>query len=147
MVSVREASAGDVPAILELLYELGRPRPGAASDADAFGDMIKGYIADDDKGILVATADGSEVAGVVAVMLLPRLNRTSLEMYVPELVVCRGSRRQGVGRELIDSCVRLARENGCHRIRLESGNSRISSHRFYEDLGFEQSSLSFTKDL
>ena len=36
------------------------------------------------------------------------------------------------------------KEKKCHRIRLESGNQRKDSHKFYEHLGFEQSALSFT---
>ena len=78
---------------------------------------------------------------------LPRLNRATLEMYIPELVVLEKYQNQGVGEKLINSCIIRANEKKCHRIRLESGNQRKKSHQFYKHLGFEQSAFSFTKNL
>ena len=144
--SVREASARDVPAILEMLYELGRPRPHNGGEAAEFGRLVEGYIADGKMRVLVAVA-GGEIVGVVSAMLLARLNRTSQELYVPELIVRSGHRRRGIGRALAERCIEIASESGCHRIRLESGNLRTGSHRFYRELGFEQSALSFDMDL
>jgi GNAT superfamily N-acetyltransferase len=68
-------------------------------------------------------------------------------MYIPELVVLEKYQKQGIGKKLIDSCITLAKEKKCHRIRLESGNQRKESHQFYKNLGFEQSALSFTNNL
>ena len=142
--TVREASPGDVPAVLELLGELGRPEPAGRSEAEEFERMVEGYIADGDKRVLVALT-GGRIVGMASVLLLPRLNRTTRELYIPELVVSRQYRRHGLGRELVRHCVKLAAESGCHRIRLESANRRTGSHDFYRDLGFEQSALSFSK--
>ena len=68
-------------------------------------------------------------------------------MYIPELIVLKKYQNHGVGKKLINSCITLAKEKKCHRIRLESGNQRKESHKFYEHLGFEQSALSFTLNL
>lgn len=78
---------------------------------------------------------------------MPRLNHSTLEMYIPEVVVLEKYQNQGIGKKLINSCIALAKEKKCHRIRLESGNQQIKSHQFYTHLGFEQSALSFTKNL
>ena len=144
-VVVREASTKDVPAVLGLLDELGRPAPADHLEIEVFGRMVERYIADDDKRVLVILA-GGRVAGMASVLLLPRLNRSSSELYMPELVVSQQYRGRGLGKALVRYCIRLAAESGCHRIRLESGNRRTSSHRFYLDLGFEQSALSFSRD-
>lgn len=141
---VREASPEDVPAVLGLLGDLGRPGPAGLSEAEAFERMVEGYIADGDKRVLVAVV-GGRVAGMAAVLLLPRLNHVTRELYVPELVVGPQYRRRGIGRALVGHCVGLAAESGCHRLRLESGNRRTDSHKFYRNLGFEQSALSFSK--
>ena len=143
---VREALVDDVPAVLGLLDELGRPGPADQHEAEEFGRMVEKYIADDDKRVLVALA-GDRVVGMASVLLLPRLNHTSRELYMPELVVSQQYRGLGLGKALAKYCIRLAAENGCHRIRLESGNQRTASHRFYLDLGFGQSALSFSKDV
>jgi len=56
-------------------------------------------------------------------------------------------RGSGIGRQLIDECLRLAREAGCYKVQLQSGNQRRSpendAHGFYEHLGFAASSVGF----
>lgn len=146
-VQVRPATRREIPEVIALLYELGRPRPGSDSDFDEFRRLAGGYATHDDRAVLVAIRDGVKVVGAASVVFLPRLNRIGPEMYVPDLVVQSGFRRRGIGRMLVGACVRLAEKRGCHRIRLESGNERGGSHRFYLDLGFEQSALSFSLDL
>ena len=147
MVEIRIASDNDVAIILGMLYELGRPKPQIDSDVDVFRKLVKKYIADLDKIILLAVSNDTKIIGMVSIVFLSRLNRDTLEMYIPELVVLEKYRRQGIGKKLIQSCISLAEEKKCHRIRLESGNQRKESHQFYTNLGFEQSSLSFTLNL
>ena len=145
-IEIRKASKNDIPIVLGLLYELGRPKPEKDNDAEIFEDQAKGYVSDSDKQILIAEHDGN-VAGLVSIMFLSRLNQKNYEMYIPELIVTEDYQNQGIGKKLINSCIKLAKEKKCHRIRLESGNQRKESHQFYKNLGFKQSSLSFTKNL
>lgn len=147
MVEIRTASDNDIPIILGMLYELGRPKPQIDSDVDVFRKLVKKYITDSDKIILLAVSNDTKIIGMVSIVFLSRLNRDTLEMYIPELVVLEKYHRQGIGKKLIQSCISLAEEKKCHRIRLESGNQRKESHQFYSSLGFEQSSLSFTLNL
>ena len=146
-VTIREAVNKDIPIILGLLYELGRPKPQKDSDVDFFRKLVKNYIQESDKKLFVAIIDDVKIVGMISMMLLSRLNRDTLEIYVPELIVIEKHQGQGIGKKLIDSCIAFATEKKCHRIRLDSGNQRKESHKFYKHLGFEQSSLSFTKNL
>lgn len=145
-IVIRAASEKDIPNILELLYDLGRPKPKDDSDVNLFWYMIKRYIKDSDKEILVAT-HGEKIIGMVSLNFLARLNQNRPELYIPELIVSAEYQRSGIGRELIGSCIKIGNEKKCHRIRLESGNARKDSHEFYKKIGFEQSGLSFTKTL
>jgi len=146
-ILIRPASDKDIPVILGLLYELGRPKPQKNSDAKIFHKLITKYINDSNKIILVAELDNMKIVGMVSVVFLSRLNQSTLEMYIPELVVLEKYQNYGMGKKLINSCLSLAKEKKCHRIRLESGNHRKNSHLFYKHLGFEQLSSSFTKNL
>ena len=146
-VSIEVASSKDVPIIIGLLYDLGRPKPQKDSDVDTFRKLVKKYITSSNTKILVAKLDDVKIIGMVSLVFLPRLNRTTLELYIPELVVLEKYQNQGIGTKLMNSCIALAKEKNCHRIRLESGNQRKESHRFYTNLGFEQYALSFTKNL
>lgn len=146
-ITIRKASKNDIPEILGLLYELGRPRPKKDADVDTFRKIVKKYLSDSDKLILIATHNDIEIVGMVSVIFLLRLNQINYEMYIPELIVTKDYQNKGIGENLINSCIKLAEEKKCHRIRLESGNQRKEAHQFYKNLGFEQSSLSFTKNL
>jgi ribosomal protein S18 acetylase RimI-like enzyme len=146
-ILIRESSSEDISVLLELLYDLGRPKPQGASDVDVFSKLIINYVEDLDKTIFVAELDNLKIVGMVSVIFLQRLNQPTMEMYIPELVVLKKYQNQGIGKKLINSCIALAKEKKCHRIRLESGNQRKDSHEFYKHLGFEQLSFSFTKNL
>ena len=145
-ITIREASENDILVILEILYELGRPKPRKNSDVDTFRKLVKKYITDSDKKIPVAVFD-DKITGIVSMIFLQRLNQNTLELYIPELIVFEKYRHRGIGKKLINSCVNLAKEKKCHRIRLESGILRKESHQFYMHLGFEQSAFFFTKNL
>ena len=146
-ITIRESISDDIPSLLELLYELGRPKPQKDNELEDFTQLLKNYIDDNDKKILVAKIDDSKIVGLISLVFLPRLNQKTLELYVPELIVSQNYQSQGIGTKLINFSIELGKEKKCHRIRLESGNQRIESHKFYKHLGFENSSMFFTKNL
>lgn len=80
-VIIREATSRDIPIILGLLYELGRPKPQKDSDVDSFRKLVKEYLADSDKKILVVEINDVEIIGMISLIFLSRLNRDTLEMY------------------------------------------------------------------
>jgi GNAT superfamily N-acetyltransferase len=142
-VSVRKATKGDTSSILGLLYEMGRPTPKNKSKKAYFVRQIARYALEPDKKILVAVLD-SQIVGLVSMVFLHRLNQTKLEMYIPELVVSKKYHRRGIGKSLIDACIKIAKKKKCYRIRLESGYQRKKAHIFYKRLGFKQRALTYT---
>jgi len=143
---IRNAKDTDIPKILELLYELNRPKPIDEDEIKVFRDKIEDYFSDPYKKIMIAEID-SRVVGLVSMIILRRLNRAKFEMYIPELVITEEFRYSGIGKKIIAHCINLAKDENCYRIRLESGNQRKESHKFYVSLGFDQSSLSFSKNI
>lgn len=144
MANVRSATKKDVSAILGLLDELGRPKASTKSAKVAFEKQFMYYLKQ--KQLAVAEID-SKVVGLVSIILVRRLNRASLELYIPELVVSTDYRKMGIGKLLINHCIDLAKKKGCFRIRLESGNQRTESHKFYRNLGFIQYAKTFTLEI
>ncbi len=145
-VIIRQATKTDIPIILGLLYELDRPKPKDDVQEEIFEKQIKSYLKDLDKEILIAE-QGTEIMGLVSIIFLDRLNHEKPEMYIPELIVTKKHQYKDIGTMLVKSCIELAKKNKCHRIRLESGNQRKNSHRFYKKMGFEQTALFFSKKL
>ena len=146
-ITIRESTYDDIPSLLELLDELGRPKPQKDNELEKFTALLKNYMQEDDKKILVAQIDNSKIIGMISMVFLSRLNQNTSEMYVPELIVSQNYHSKGIGKKLLNFSIKLGKEKKCHRIRLESGNQRIESHKFYKHLGFEDSSIFFTKNL
>ncbi len=146
-ITIRESTYDDIPSLLELLDELGRPKPHTDNELEKFTALLKTYMQEDDKKILVAQIDNSKIIGMISMVFLSRLNQNTSEMYVPELIVSQNYHSKGIGKKLLNFSIKLGKEKKCHRIRLESGNQRIESHKFYKHLGFEDSSIFFTKNL
>ena len=144
---IRKATETDIPIILGLLFELGRPKPKEDNDVEKFRKKVKNYLSNTDKQILVGEIDDVEIIGMISVIFLHRLNRINFEMYIPELIVKEKFQGKGLGTELINACMKIARNKKCHRIRLESGNQRRDAHKFYKRLQFKQTAISFTRKL
>ena len=146
-ITIRESTYDDIPSLLELLYELGRPKPQKDNELEKFTALLKNYMQEDDKKILVAQIVNSKIIGMISIVFLSRLNQNTSEMYIPELIVSQNYHSKGIGKKLLNFSIKLGKEKKCHRIRLESGNQRLESHKFYKHLGFENSSMFFTKNL
>ena len=149
-IKLRRASPSDVNNIIELISQLDRPLPKDSYEIKSFQKLIKTYIHPkthiDNRGIILATT-GQKVIGLVSYVLLDRLNQRSAEFWIPELVVSKEYRRQGIGKLLIRRCRVIAKRMKCYRIRLESRNDRLNSHNFYRNIGFQQIALVFEMKL
>jgi ribosomal protein S18 acetylase RimI-like enzyme len=145
-IKLRRAKPTDTRNIMELMSELDRPLPKDSYDNKRFQKLINSYIQtkphNDSKGIILAKS-GQKVIGLVSYVLLVRLNQRLAEFWIPELVVSKEYRRQGIGKLLINRCKVIAKRMKCYRIRLESRNDRIDSHSFYRNIGFQQIALVF----
>ena|SRR5438105_993519 len=144
MVEVREATRDDWPAVAALLAELGRPDVLGGSDEETTRDLFERYLERDDALALVAVDDGV-VVGFVDLEFRPRLNFTTSQAWIPDLVVTGDLRGRGVGGALVGRCEELARERGCWSLTLESANWRERAHAFYLRQGLADSAKSFSK--
>ncbi len=68
-------------------------------------------------------------------------------LYVDDLVTLAEARSRGHGAALLSWLDRLAKQEGCEQIHLDSGTEREDAHRFYVRKGFNVSSLHFKKIL
>lgn len=144
-VVVRSAVAGDFEAVAELLAELGRP---GVSDVnrDSLRRDFEHYLNRTDTAPLVAEVDGRPI-GFLSLEFRHRLNRTSLQAWIPDLIVTAKARGLGAGRALLNRAFELARERGCWSITLESGSERLEAHQLYTSAGMEDRGKYFLKVL
>jgi ribosomal protein S18 acetylase RimI-like enzyme len=149
-VKLRTAEAKDIKSMIVLLGELERPLPKDKYENSKFQKLINGYIQSDSNngnlGIILATIN-SRIVGLVSFVLLERLNQSSRELWIPDLVVSGKHRKRGIGKLLAKRCESIAKRKKCYRIRLESRKDRTDSHKFYTKMGFQQIALVFEKRL
>ena len=149
-IKLRHAKEIDVKSIIELQTQLDRPSPKDRYETKKFRNLVKSYIQSNhtkgNHGIILAMI-GSKIIGMVSFVLLERLNQPLSEFWIPELLVSKEYRSQGIGKLLVQKCESLAKRKKCYRIRLESRNDRIDAHNFYKKIGFQQIAWVFEKKL
>src|SRR5437667_10513833 len=102
-MEIREARSDDWLAVAALLAELGRPDVLAESDADPHREAYEEYLARPDTVALVAEDDG-RVVGFVDMEYRSRLNFSSPQAWIPDLIVTDRARSRGAGKALLAAC-------------------------------------------
>lgn len=145
-MEIREAQPDDWPAVASLLAELGRPDVLAGSDAERHREAFEAYLQRPDTVALVAEDEGA-VVGFVDLEYRARLNFTSPQAWIPDLIVTERARSSGVGRALLAAAEERARTRGCFALSLESATWRERAHAFYQREGMKHVSNSFARGL
>jgi branched-chain amino acid aminotransferase len=138
---IRAANEADIAAVADaveaLLVELGGRRP-ARGEVEA---EVRAIVEDPRAGLLlVAEADG-KIAGVLGASWQRAIHVPGRYATIQDLWVDAEQRSNGLGAELVDALVRLAREQGVRRIEVglprESFAAIRATESFYLDNGFE----------
>ena len=140
MTVVRLAGPDDYEAVTALLVELGRP---AVTDHETCRAVYERDLADPEAAHLLAEDDKGKAIGFCSLHFRPRLNQTTPQAWVPDLLVTEAARSQKVGHALLSEAVKRARERGCHHFTLESAHWRKDAHRFYLNFGLNDEALAF----
>jgi GNAT superfamily N-acetyltransferase len=145
---VRPARSEDLPRILELFGQLsaGSSRPATQrwTPGGAHAAALAELVDNPHYHLLVLESNG-HVQGTCTLYTLPDLDRGASRWAVVEHVVVEETqRRRGFGKRLMQEAMRLAEREGCYKLSLSSGNQRSDTHRFYEQIGFRNSSKGFS---
>lgn len=132
---IRAATSEDFDAVTALLEELGRGVASGRVRREKFRAVYESQLADPRFRHLVAVGAGKAVVGFCSLELRERLNQSSLQAWIPDLVVHPDTRGDGHGRALLAEAQRIAREEGCWSLELESGHQRTVAHRLYDSAG------------
>ncbi|XEC93500.1 GNAT family N-acetyltransferase [Paenibacillus tarimensis] len=96
--------------------------------------------------LICAEADG-EIAGFGCMVVKNSFWQESYVGYITTLVVDEEQRNTGIGKGLISMLSKIAKDEGCKRIELDSGFHREQAHLFYEHLGFHKRAYLFSKEI
>ncbi|MGB0384619.1 MAG: GNAT family N-acetyltransferase [Ardenticatenaceae bacterium] len=142
MLTIRPIRADDVPALAQLLGQLGY-RISLKELAERVDLICSGR----ESTLLVATNHES-IVGCVQAMIDRRLAEGTYGEVV-SLVVDQAQRGQGIGRKLVEGADAWVINKGYNRMRVRSNVMRNKAHQFFEKLGFSEikSQKIFTKSL
>src|SRR5688572_9250110 len=110
--AIRSATAGDAPAVAELLAELGYPADPAAVAA-----RLERLAATGSDAVYVAEANG-RLLGLASLHITTLLHRDEPVGRITALVVRTDARGRGLGRALVEHAARAAAAAGCGQLEL-----------------------------
>jgi len=130
---VREAGLEDVPAVVsgyEWLFAPPGSRP-ADWDPERAAGAVRRALASDTAVVLIAVLDG-EVVGLCTAYDDIESVRFGRRVWVEDLAVDPERRSLGIGKQLLDEAKRWARARGATHLELDSAETRVDAHRFYD---------------
>ena len=147
---VREATAEDAKSIHALVGELAGVVGDSSPALEAVRARLSELLEEPRARVLVAEGEAGAVVGVASLWIKPDLAHGDTVVEVPTLVVAQGSRREGVGKLLMEEIQRLAAENEANLIELVATAQNVAARDFYRSLGFVETdhvSLEFVGDM
>ncbi|MEU0332293.1 GNAT family N-acetyltransferase [Streptomyces sp. NPDC006193] len=143
-LEIRDATAGDLPAIVALLADdpLGAQRE-SPDDLTPYAAALDRLSADPSQHVVVAVRDG-RVVGTLQLSIIPGLSHKGATRALVEAVRIHSDERgSGLGSRLIEWAIDTSRRLDCKMMQLTSDKTRRDAHRFYERLGFTASHEGF----
>ena len=147
--TVREATAGDAEAIHSLAGELAATVGDSPPSFEDVGARLVELLEEPRARVMVAEDDGV-VVGVASLWIKPDLAHGDTVIEVPTLVVAEGSRREGVGKLLMEEVQTLGAEKEANLIELVATTQNVAAREFYRTLGFVETdhvTLEFVGDM
>jgi GNAT superfamily N-acetyltransferase len=144
IINIRKGKPEDFEAIYLLLHQLW---PGKELHKDNLERLYRNGLESHQDDYFCAEADG-RVAGFCSVWYKKNsFWQEGCLGYIGELVVDQPLRKQGIGKELLNTLFKQALQKGCHRVELDSAFSRVEASEFYLKMGFDKRANLFTKVL
>jgi GNAT superfamily N-acetyltransferase len=140
-VAVRSAGLEDAHQLAGLFDQLGHPQT-----IKALRGVLANVLADPRADVLVAAESGTLV-GAATYFFVPVAHDSHPWCRITTLVVDEAHRGRGIGQMLVAAAEAAARDADCSRIEVTSALHRSGAHKFYETLGYGQTSAHFIKRL
>lgn len=146
-IRFRQARAGDLPAILEMLRDdrLGAGREGAAPAI--YEAAFERLLQEPNNHVIVAEMDGAPVATYqityITGLTLGAMRRAQIE----SVRVASHMRGHGLGARMFEDAAERAGAAGCGLLQLTTNATRTDARAFYERLGFTPSHIGFKREL
>ncbi len=141
---IRYAMEKDIEKIEDLLSQVDMVHHNGRPDIFKIGNKyseeeLKELLNNKQRPILVSVNDSDEVIGYCFGIFQQHKDNSILTdiktLYIDDLCVDEKFRGKGIGKELYEAALNLAKENGCYNLTLNVWSCNESAMRFYESMG------------
>ncbi len=143
MIQIRPCTSEDFQGVLALLRQLW---PDKHIDTAMLQVVYERALGSPLQHHICAVED-NVVVGMGSLTINNNLWQEGYLGYVEELVVDERCRGRGIGTQLLEHLIGVARNQGCRRVELDAAFNRQEAHRFYEHLGFQNRAYLYSKPL
>jgi ribosomal protein S18 acetylase RimI-like enzyme len=134
---IRLAGRDDADAIGRLLFAFNREFDEPAPEPPVLAQRVR-QLLDGGDTLVLLVGDGPD--GLAVLRFRAAIWSAGLECYLAELYVAPARRGQGLGRELMETALRAARERGADTMDIGVDEPDHAARRLYESLGFSHRS-------
>ena len=141
---IRYAMEKDIEKIEDLLSQVDMVHHNGRPDIFNIGNKyseeeLKELLNNKQRPILVSVNESDEVIGYCFGIFQQHKDNSILTniktLYIDDLCVDEKFRGKGIGKELYEAALSLAKENGCYNLTLNVWSCNESAMRFYESMG------------
>jgi GNAT superfamily N-acetyltransferase len=137
MLQIQTAAAADLEPIIALL-RTQLEEHDIVLTGEALRHATQGLIDDHRVGrLLTARLDG-ELVGVAVISFLWTLEHGGPTAWLDEVYVLPARRGAGIGRQLVEAAMQIARDSNCIALDLEVDAGHEAAERLYERMGFRR---------
>ena len=140
-ISVREATAKDIPQLCELLGLLFAQEADFQPDARKQARGLRLILEQPDVGRIYCATERNSVIGMISILFTVSTAEGGRAVWLEDLVVHPTRRGRHVGLRLLQKAIRGARAAGCRRISLLTDATNHPAMRLYEQAGFVRSRM------
>ena len=137
--TIRLAQAADAKVIHALVESLAQDLGQQHKFASQVADFLKFGFSDPPHFEALLAEQGGAAIGLSLFFYNFSTWRGELGVYVQDLVVDRGARTHGIGRDLLRATARHAQAHGATHLRLSVERDNAEAISFYERIGLEES--------
>jgi ribosomal protein S18 acetylase RimI-like enzyme len=130
---VRRAELADADAIGRLLHDFNTEYDDVTPGPRRLAERIRRLLAEGRTTVLLG---GARPDGLAVLRFRPSIWTDGLECYLAELYVVPDMRGHGLGRALMTTALRVAREEGADYMDLGTSEDDSAARALYESLGF-----------
>jgi ribosomal protein S18 acetylase RimI-like enzyme len=137
-VTVRVAGPGDAEVVARLLGDFRDHEQRHWPPDETMLAGVRRLLERDDGEFLLG---GDPPAGVVQLRYRYGLWWDAEDCCVEDVFVRAEARGTGLGRALVSAAIERARERGCRRLELDTGDDNVAAQGLYRSLGFREAGL------